>query len=195
MFEHAHVSDILLKTTIKQTYFITSFHHPVFRSLTVCQYAASDQKLYCGEVVIWAQVHVNVKNGCFFTSQMLDKIKYKHTSVQICTISGIHYWGRCTNLYFLLMVKVVQICTLGVECTNLYNFRYTLLRQAYKFVLSSHGQSCTNLYTWGWVYKFVHLGLSAQICTLGVECTNLCVTPSVQICALLGGREVHKFVL
>ena len=59
--------------------------------------------------------------------------------------------GSCECLKWLLFYKpnVGQNQVQAYKCTNLYNFWYTLLRQAYKFVLSSHGQSCTNLYTWG----------------------------------------------
>ena len=84
-------------------------------------------------------------------SPPLPKIKYNQASVQICTISGIHYWGKCKNLYFLLMVKVEQICTLGIECTNLYTWGWV-----YKFVHSWLGERCTNLYTHASFHSDIH---------------------------------------
>ena len=115
-------------------------------------------KHVCKFVMIRTHTHTNVFLQSFLHVMVpslpppLPKIKYNQASVQICTISGIHYWGKCKNLYFLLMVKVEQICTLGIECTNLY--------------------------TWGWVYKFVHSWM-------GERCTNMCTLGwerGVQIC-------------
>ena len=66
----------------------------------------------------------------FFTRQMLDKSKYGQASIQICTISGIHYWGRCTNctlsswskLYkFVHLEMSVQVCTL-LTAREVYKF-------------------------------------------------------------------------
>ena len=66
----------------------------------------------------------------------------------------------------------------------------SIIKQVYKFVqflvytTEASVKICT-FSSWSKLNKFVHLGLSVQICTLGV---------SVQICALLDGREVYKYV-
>ena len=84
----------------------------------------------------------------FFTCQMLDKIKYDQATVQICTISGIHYWGRCTNctlsswskLYkFVHLDRSVQVCTLLTarevyKFVHPYQFSFRLISDIHEIV-------------------------------------------------------------
>ena len=62
-----------------------------------------------------------------------------------------HFGEIALNRLLFYMPKIVQIWS--SKCTNLYNFRYTLLRQVY-------------ISSWSKLYKFVQLGLRVQICTL-----------------------------
>ena len=83
----------------------------------------------------------------FFTCQMFEKITIKQV-YKFVNFRYTHYWGRCTNLYPLLIVSI------RVNCTNLYTCAWV-----YTFVHPWLGERCTNLYTLDWER-------GVQICTL-----------------------------
>ena len=89
----------------------------------------------------------------------------------ILAFSLSFYFRLITSLYCLMRSAFISqmlnvIIHVSVGALGLYKFAHSKLDV--HFVLPTHGQGCTNLYTCGWVLKFVHSLLEGiiQICTL-----------------------------
>ena len=96
---------------------------------------------------VWNYVQVYEMKCDAFSPAILPDLLF--WELQWCNVTT----GSCQVKNLVFKFVHTKYWTKSGVSKQMHKISSAILVKVYKFVLFAHDQGCTNLYTWGWVYK------------------------------------------